>query len=74
MGEAKRRGTFEQRVIESMRKRAAQEAFVPAINAARRDPRWRTAQGNRARRELVLEHAEKLGIIRPAQEKSDVTA
>lgn len=67
MGQAKLRGTREERVMEAMRKRTAQEAFMPAIAEARRDLRWRTAQGNRARRALVIEHAEKMGIIKKAE-------
>lgn len=73
MGQAKLRGTREQRVAQAVAKRAEQQRWAPAVLAARRDPRWRKALKHE-RRSILVEHALSLGIIAPAQEKSDAQA
>lgn len=61
MGEAKRRGTYEDRVAQAHARMREQLRWAPAANAARRDPRWKGAT-KAERRQLILEAAQKLGI------------
>lgn len=61
MGEARRRGTYEERVAQGVAKRAEMLRWAPAAQAARRDPKWRTAT-RQERREMILNAARLLGI------------
>lgn len=72
MGQAKLRGTREQRVAQAVAKRAEQQRWAPAVLAARRDPRWRKALKHE-RRSILVEHALALGIVK-REEPTDAAA
>lgn len=71
MGQARLRGTREERVAQSLVKAAERERWAPAARAARKDPRW-NYMSKHERRGLLIEAAVKLGIIPdPREEKAN---
>lgn len=62
MGQARLRGTREERVAQGIAKAAERERWAPAAVKARRDPRW-NYMTREERRGLLIEAAVELGII-----------
>lgn len=62
MGEARRRGTLDQRIQQARMREIERVRLQPALAAARRDPEWK-AGTRRERNDLIVKHARALGLI-----------